>query len=100
MGTLMIWRTKRICLAKPRRGSKRKSFKMRTRIACGWLVGHSDNRHNLWRNAELVYEDSSVIFVGEKLKATSTGKSTLRHASSSPASSTRTSIRATEPRIG
>ena len=30
----------------------------RTRIACGWLVAN-EGRH-LWRNAELVYEGSSV----------------------------------------
>jgi 5-methylthioadenosine/S-adenosylhomocysteine deaminase len=41
---------------------------MTTRIACGWLVGHDDNRHNLWRNAELVYEGNKIIFVGEKFE--------------------------------
>ena len=41
---------------------------MRTRISCGWLVGHGANGHNLWRNAELVYEGNSVIFVGEKFE--------------------------------
>lgn len=38
---------------------------MRTRIRCGWLVGHRDNGHVLWRNAELVYEGNTVIFAGE-----------------------------------
>jgi 5-methylthioadenosine/S-adenosylhomocysteine deaminase len=38
---------------------------MRTRITCGWLVGHADGHHTLWRNAELVYEGNSVLFVGE-----------------------------------
>src|SRR6202051_915331 len=39
---------------------------MRTRIACGWLVGHADGHHTLWRNAELVYEGNTVLFVGER----------------------------------
>jgi len=39
---------------------------MRTRISCGWLVGHDDGSHTLWRNAELVYEGNTVLFVGEK----------------------------------
>src|SRR5580700_1051187 len=38
----------------------------RTRIACGWLVGHADGHHTLWRNAELVYEGNTVLFVGER----------------------------------
>lgn len=37
---------------------------MRTRIRCGWLVGHADAHHTLWRNAELVFEGNSVLFVG------------------------------------
>jgi 5-methylthioadenosine/S-adenosylhomocysteine deaminase len=41
---------------------------MRTRITCGWLVGHGETGHVLWRNAELVYEGSKVIFVGEKFE--------------------------------
>ncbi|MGA7490454.1 MAG: hypothetical protein WBW74_26330 [Xanthobacteraceae bacterium] len=39
---------------------------MRTRITCGWLVGHADGHHTLWRNAELVYEGNTVLFVGER----------------------------------
>jgi 5-methylthioadenosine/S-adenosylhomocysteine deaminase len=39
---------------------------MRTRIKCGWLVGHAGGHHTLWRNAELVYEGNSVLFVGER----------------------------------
>ena len=39
---------------------------MRTRIACGWLVGHADGHHTLWRDAELVYEGNTVLFVGER----------------------------------
>jgi 5-methylthioadenosine/S-adenosylhomocysteine deaminase len=38
---------------------------MRTRITCGWLVGHAGNHHTLWRNAELVYDGNTVLFVGE-----------------------------------
>jgi 5-methylthioadenosine/S-adenosylhomocysteine deaminase len=38
----------------------------RTRIACGWLVGHADGHHTLWRNADLVYEGKTVLFVGER----------------------------------
>jgi cytosine/adenosine deaminase-related metal-dependent hydrolase len=38
---------------------------MRTRITCGWLVGHADGHHTLWRNAELVYEGNAVLFIGE-----------------------------------
>ncbi|HEY1362850.1 MAG TPA: chlorohydrolase family protein [Xanthobacteraceae bacterium] len=39
---------------------------MRTRINCGWLVGHADGRHTLWRDAQLVYEGNVVLFVGER----------------------------------
>jgi cytosine/adenosine deaminase-related metal-dependent hydrolase len=39
---------------------------MRTRISCGWLVAHADGHHTLWRNAELVYEGNTVLFVGER----------------------------------
>jgi 5-methylthioadenosine/S-adenosylhomocysteine deaminase len=38
---------------------------MRTRITCGWLVGHADGHHTLWHNAELVYEGNAVLFIGE-----------------------------------
>jgi 5-methylthioadenosine/S-adenosylhomocysteine deaminase len=41
---------------------------MRTRIACGWLVANEDGHHTLWRNAELVYEGNSVVFVGERFE--------------------------------
>src|SRR5258707_4856687 len=41
---------------------------MRTRIASGWLVGHADGHHTLWRNAELVYEGNAVLFVGERFE--------------------------------
>ena len=41
---------------------------MRTRISCSWLVGHADGHHTLWRNAELVYEGSTVLFVGERFE--------------------------------
>jgi len=42
--------------------------KMRTRIACGWLVGHDAGHHTLWRDAELVFEDAKVLFVGERFE--------------------------------
>ena len=43
---------------------------MRTRIACGWLVGHAGGHHTLWRDAELVFEDATVLFVGERFEGT------------------------------
>ena len=39
---------------------------MRTRIFCGWLVGHADAHHMLWRNAEIVFEGNTVLFVGAR----------------------------------
>src|SRR6185503_729881 len=41
---------------------------MRTRITCGWLVAHADGHYTLWRNAELVYEGNTVLFVGERFE--------------------------------
>src|SRR3981081_2037267 len=41
---------------------------MRTRITCGWLVAHADGHNTLWRNAELVYEGNTVLFVGERFE--------------------------------
>ncbi len=41
---------------------------MRTRITCGWLVAHADGHHTLWRNAELVYEGNTELFVGERFE--------------------------------
>jgi 5-methylthioadenosine/S-adenosylhomocysteine deaminase len=38
---------------------------MRTKITCGWLVGHDARGHILLRNAELVFEGDTVIFVGD-----------------------------------
>jgi cytosine/adenosine deaminase-related metal-dependent hydrolase len=43
---------------------------MRTRINCGWLVGHDRGHHTLWRNAELVYEGNALLFVGERFTGT------------------------------
>jgi 5-methylthioadenosine/S-adenosylhomocysteine deaminase len=39
---------------------------MRTRIFCGWLVGHADAHHTLWRNADIVFEGNTVLFVGAR----------------------------------
>src|SRR5271163_3745012 len=39
---------------------------MRTKISCGWLVGHDTRGHVLWRNGELVYEGSTIVYVGDK----------------------------------
>ena len=39
---------------------------MRTKISCGWLVGHEARGHVLWQNGELVYEGNTILYVGEK----------------------------------
>ncbi|MBI1777092.1 MAG: amidohydrolase family protein [Proteobacteria bacterium] len=39
---------------------------MRTRIQCGWLVGHDRGRHVLWRDAELVFEGALITYVGKR----------------------------------
>jgi 5-methylthioadenosine/S-adenosylhomocysteine deaminase len=41
---------------------------MRTRITCGWLVAHAGGHHTLWRNAELVYDGNTVLFIGERFE--------------------------------
>jgi 5-methylthioadenosine/S-adenosylhomocysteine deaminase len=41
---------------------------MRTRITCGWLVAHDGGHHTLWRNAELVYDGNTVLFIGERFE--------------------------------
>ena len=38
---------------------------MRTRISCGWLVGHDSRGHILLSNADLVFEGNTILFVGE-----------------------------------
>ena len=38
---------------------------MRTRISCGWLVGHDWRGHVLLRNGEVVFEGNTILFVGE-----------------------------------
>ena len=38
---------------------------MKTKIECGWLVGHSGAGPVLWHDAELVYEGPEVLFVGQ-----------------------------------
>jgi 5-methylthioadenosine/S-adenosylhomocysteine deaminase len=39
---------------------------MRTKITCGWLVGHDSRGHVLLRNSELVYEGNTILFVGDR----------------------------------
>src|SRR6266567_26506 len=41
---------------------------MRSRVTCGWLVGHDNGRHVLWRDAELVYENDRVVFAGKRFE--------------------------------
>ena len=36
----------------------------RTRLSCGWLVGHDGKGHVLWRNGEIVWQGGTIIFVG------------------------------------
>jgi 5-methylthioadenosine/S-adenosylhomocysteine deaminase len=43
---------------------------MRTKIRCGWLVGYAGSGHVLWRDAELVYQDAQIVFVGERFEGT------------------------------
>src|SRR6267378_720172 len=43
---------------------------MRTKIQCGWLVGYAGSGHVLWRDAELVYEGTQIVFVGERFDGT------------------------------
>src|SRR5271166_6347764 len=43
---------------------------MRTRINCGWLVGHDHGHHTLWRDAELVFEGNTILFVGGRFDGT------------------------------
>jgi len=38
---------------------------MRTKISCGWLVGFESGGHVLLRNADLVFEGNTILFVGE-----------------------------------
>jgi hypothetical protein len=41
---------------------------VRTRFTAAGLVGPAGRHHALWRNAELVYEGNTVLFVGERFK--------------------------------
>jgi 5-methylthioadenosine/S-adenosylhomocysteine deaminase len=41
---------------------------MRTRVRCGWLVGHERGRHVLWPGGELVYEKDRVVFAGKSFE--------------------------------
>jgi hypothetical protein len=63
---------------------------MRTKITCGWLVGHDPRGHVLLRNAELVIEGNTILFVGETPMQ--------QIVSSFPGLSTRMSIPAIVPR--
>lgn len=38
---------------------------MRTKVTCGWLVGHDMRGHVLLRDAELVFEENTILFVGK-----------------------------------
>src|SRR5258708_477593 len=38
---------------------------MRTKISCGWPVGHDARGHVLLRNGEVVFEGNTILFVGE-----------------------------------
>ena len=37
---------------------------MRTKITCGWLVGHDTRGHVLLRDAELIFEENTILFIG------------------------------------
>jgi 5-methylthioadenosine/S-adenosylhomocysteine deaminase len=39
---------------------------MRSKVTCGWLVGHDNGRHVLWRDAELVFENDRIVFAGKR----------------------------------
>jgi 5-methylthioadenosine/S-adenosylhomocysteine deaminase len=43
---------------------------MRTKVTCGWLVGHERDHHVLWRDAELVYENDRIVFAGKRFEGT------------------------------
>src|SRR3984957_2161578 len=55
------WAAETLCW----RGRKARGFPMRTKITCGWLVGHDPRGHVLLRNADLVFEGNTILFVGE-----------------------------------
>ena len=42
---------------------------MRTRINGGWIVGHANGQHTLWRDAQLVFENNTILFVGNRFEA-------------------------------
>jgi cytosine/adenosine deaminase-related metal-dependent hydrolase len=42
---------------------------MRTRISGGWIVGHANGHHTLWRDAQLVFENNTILFVGNRFEA-------------------------------
>src|SRR6516162_4591650 len=42
---------------------------MRTRINGGWIVGHANGQHTLWHDAQLVFENNTILFVGNRFEA-------------------------------
>jgi len=73
-------------------------FPMRTKITCGWLVGHDARGHILLRDADVVFEGNTILFVGDNFPGESTLKSMPANTWSFPGLSTRTSIQATARR--
>src|SRR5437868_4760869 len=39
---------------------------MRTRISGGWVVGHTNGRHTLDKQHEVVFESDNILYVGPK----------------------------------
>ncbi len=39
---------------------------MRTKIKASWIVGYERGEHRLWHDAELVFEDDKIVFVGPR----------------------------------
>src|SRR3974377_1507302 len=42
---------------------------MRTRMSGGWIVGQANGHHTLWRDAQLVFENNTILFVGNRFEA-------------------------------
>ncbi len=74
---------------------------MRTRITCNGRVTHAGGHNYLWRNAELVYDGNTVLFIGEHFEGTwSRGSFDARDKLVAPGSSTPMCIPAIAPRTG